>query len=76
MSRAGVKNKRRIFGSLLLVFGLMICFFYGYYWMKINVPSKIKLLVGEEEVVPENMTWRGEPFLENKGTRGGAKSGP
>ena len=34
------------------------------------------LLDGEEEVVPENLTWRGEPFLEHKGTRGGAKSGP
>lgn len=32
------------------------------------------LLVGEE-VVPENMTWRGEPFLENKGTREGPNLG-
>ena len=31
------------------------------------------ILDGEEEGVPEIITWRGEPFLEH---RGGAKSGP
>lgn len=34
------------------------------------------LLNGEAEVVSENVTWRGEHFLEHKGTREGAKSGP
>ena len=49
MRKSGVRKKHRIglWVSLIFVFALM--FTYGHYWMKINVPSKIKLLVGEEE---------------------------
>lgn len=35
-----------IFGLGIVFAGLML---YGYYWMKINVPSEMKLLVGQEE---------------------------
>ncbi len=38
-------------GSLFLLAGISLVFLvlYGYYWMKINVPSEIKLLLGQEE---------------------------
>lgn len=28
---------------------ILLLFFYGYFWMKINIPSEMKLLLGEEE---------------------------
>lgn len=47
-----VMCKRRRKGwlfALLAVAGLIFFLSYGYYWMKINVPSEIKLLRGQEE---------------------------
>lgn len=43
--------KRRKKGWLFAVMGISLVLFllYGYYWMKINVPSEIKLLLGQEE---------------------------
>ena len=43
-------NKRRKAWLLgLTAIGLILSILYGYYWMKINVPSEIKLLMGQEE---------------------------
>ena len=43
-------NKRRKVWLLgLTAIGLILSILYGYYWMKINVPSEIKLLMGQEE---------------------------
>lgn len=46
-----VLRKRRRKGWLfaLGLVSLILFFLYGYYWMKINVPSEIKLLRGQEE---------------------------
>ena len=35
--------------ALLATAGIIFCLSYGYYWMKVNVPSEIKLLLGQEE---------------------------
>lgn len=46
-----VKGRRKmkcwLLAAMAVSFILSIC--YGYYWMKINVPSEIKLLLGQEE---------------------------
>lgn len=49
MRKSGVKKKHAIWLYMTVVILLAFMFAYGHYWMKINVPSKIKLLVGEEE---------------------------
>lgn len=49
MRKSEVRKKQRICLYAAFVFVLAIVFAYGHYWMKINIPSKIKLLVGEEE---------------------------
>ena len=43
------KKRRRRYLLFALLVNAMIVFGYGYYWMKVNVPSEIKLLVGQEE---------------------------
>ena len=35
--------------ALLGTIGFILCLCYGYYWMKINVPSEMKLLLGQKE---------------------------
>ena len=35
--------------ALVAGIGLLLGCFYGYYWMRINVPSEMKLLLGQEE---------------------------
>lgn len=42
------KQRRRCLLFALLV-NSMIVLGYGYYWIKVNVPSEIKLLIGQEE---------------------------
>ena len=46
-----VLRKRKRKGWLLVLVAVSLIFFgaYGYYWMKVNVPSEIKLLLGQEE---------------------------
>lgn len=46
-----VLQKRRKKGWLFVLAGvsLLLLLLYSYYWMKINVPSEIKLLLGQEE---------------------------
>jgi len=34
---------------LLVAAGVVFCLCYGYYWMKINIPSEMKLLLGQKE---------------------------
>ena len=41
--------KRKGWLLALLAVSLGFVFLYGYYWMKINVPSEMKLLLGQEE---------------------------
>ena len=41
--------KRKGWLLVLLAVSLGFVFLYGYYWMKINVPSEMKLLLGQEE---------------------------
>ncbi len=48
MSGAERKKKRRIRRLLVMVLILAVGIVYGQYWIKMNVPSKIKLLAGEE----------------------------
>ena len=43
------KKQRRRYLLFTLCINAMIVLGYGYYWMKINVPSEIKLLIGQEE---------------------------
>ena len=43
------KKQRRRYLLVTLCINAMIVLGYGYYWMKINVPSEIKLLIGQEE---------------------------
>ena len=43
------KKRRRRYLLFALCVNAMILLGYGYYWMKINVPSEIKLLIGQEE---------------------------
>ncbi len=43
------KKRRRRCLLFALCVNAMIVLGYGYYWMKINVPSEIKLLIGQEE---------------------------
>ena len=43
------KRKRKGWLIILVAVSFVLCGAYGYYWMKINVPSEIKLLLGEEE---------------------------
>lgn len=49
MEQVSCKRKRKVWLSCLLAGILFFCFIYGYYWIKINVPSEIKLLIGQEE---------------------------
>lgn len=42
------KRKGWIF-ALVAAVSILLFSIYGYYWMKINVPSEIKLLLGQEE---------------------------
>lgn len=42
------RRRKRCFFAVMAV-SLIVFLTYGYYWMKVNVPSEIKLLVGEEE---------------------------
>lgn len=49
MRTSEVKRKCGIRLYILLLFVVAVTAVYGHYWMKINVPSQIKLLVGEEE---------------------------
>lgn len=42
------KRKGRLF-ILIIPVGLLFLVLYGYYWMKINVPSEMKLILGQEE---------------------------
>lgn len=46
MSR-NVKKKGWLFAMFAV--GLAVFFLYGYYWMKVNIPSEIRLLLGQEE---------------------------
>lgn len=48
MSGAERKRKRRTGRLLVMVLILAVGAIYGQYWMKMNVPSKIKLLAGAE----------------------------
>ena len=43
------KKQRRRYLLVAICINAMIVLGYGYYWMKINVPSEIKLLIGQEE---------------------------
>lgn len=49
MEQVLCKRRRKGWLFALLAAGLVFCLSYGYYWMKINVPSEIKLLRGQEE---------------------------
>ena len=49
MRKSEVRKKHGIWLYATLFVLFVFVFVYGRYWMKINVPSKIKLLVGEEE---------------------------
>ncbi len=49
MEHKVLKRKQRRWGFFLLAGVLGALFFYVSYWMKINIPSEIRLLVGEEE---------------------------
>ncbi len=42
------RRRKRWFFAIAGV-SLMVVILYGYYWMKINVPSEIKILMGQEE---------------------------
>jgi len=44
------KRRRKGLMIALAVAGLALFILYGYYWMKFNVPSEIKLLQGQEKV--------------------------
>lgn len=46
-----VLRRRRRKGWWLVLVGISLALFflYGYYWMRINVPSEMKLLLGQEE---------------------------
>lgn len=43
------KKRRRRYLLFALLLNATIVFGYGYYWIKVNVPSEIKLLIGQEE---------------------------
>ena len=49
MEQVLCERKRK--GWLLVLVAVLLIFLgaYGYYWMKVNVPSEIKLLLGQEE---------------------------
>ena len=49
MEQVYCKRKRR--GWIVVLVAALMIFFgsYGYYWMKVNVPSEIRLLLGQEE---------------------------
>ena len=42
------RRKHRLFTFVTMV-SVIILILYGYYWMKINIPSEMKILLGEEE---------------------------
>ena len=49
MEQVKCRRKRKGWLLILTVVSLILCACYGAYWMKINVPSEIKLLLGQEE---------------------------
>jgi len=49
MEQVLCKRKRRSWLLVLVAVSMLFCISYGYYWMKINIPSEIKLLLGDEE---------------------------
>ncbi|MBP3609926.1 MAG: SpoIVB peptidase [Lachnospiraceae bacterium] len=49
MERLLHKRRKRTWLLVVSVMCLAAAGFYGYYWMKVNVPSEIKLLIGQEE---------------------------
>ncbi len=49
MKQVLCKGRRKCLLPVLVVASLIFMVSYGYYWMKINVPSEIKLLLGKEE---------------------------
>jgi len=65
MEQVLCKRRRKgwLFG-LLAAAGLIFCLCYGYYWMKINVPSKIKLLRGQEETFDFSIPMEASIFSE------------
>jgi len=49
MEQVLFKRKKKGWLFVLTTVLLILCGAYGYYWMKINIPSEIKLLLGAEE---------------------------
>jgi len=49
MEQVKCRRKRKGWLLTLLAVGFTLLFVYGYYWMKVNVPSEMKLLLGQEE---------------------------
>lgn len=49
MEQVLCKGRRKGWLLVLLAASLIFLGAYGYYWMKVNVPSEIKLLLGQEE---------------------------
>ena len=43
------KRRRKRWFFAVTGVSLVMLTLYGYYWMKINVPSEMKLLLGQEE---------------------------
>ena len=49
MEQVLCKRKKKGWLLVLVAASLFLLGAYGYYWMKVNVPSEIKLLLGQEE---------------------------
>ena len=49
MEQVLCEGRRKRWLLVLLAASLIFLGAYGYYWMKVNVPSEIKLLLGQEE---------------------------
>ncbi len=49
MEQVLCKRKKRWWLLVLAAASLLLCGAYGHYWMKINIPSEMKLLLGSEE---------------------------
>ena len=64
MEQVKRKRKRKSWLFALVAASLIFFFSYGYYWMKINVPSEIKLLLGKEEEFDFSMPMEASIFGE------------
>lgn len=67
MEQKQCKRRRKGLKLVMIVAGLAFIILYGYYWMKVNVPSEIKLLQGQEKMfdfsVPMEASIQGEEAI-------------